>query len=43
MSEKDEEKPAARKDLFEFQDRIVHQFKIKSEDLMQKIELVAPG
>jgi hypothetical protein len=43
MSGKDEEKPAAKRDLFEFQDRIVHQFKIISEDLMQKIELVAEG
>lgn len=43
MAQKNEEKPSTKKDLVEFQDRTVHQFKIISEDLMQKIELVAEG
>ncbi len=43
MVQKNEEKPSTKKDLVEFQDRIIHQFKIISEDLMQKIELVAGG
>jgi len=37
------EKPATKRDVLEFQDIIIHQFKIISEDLMQKIELVAEG
>jgi polyhydroxyalkanoate synthesis regulator phasin len=43
MAQKNEEKPSMKKDLVEFQDRIIRQFKIICEDLMQKIELVAEG
>jgi len=43
MAEGNHEKPATKKDLVEFEDRVIHQFKIISEDLMQKIELVAEG
>jgi polyhydroxyalkanoate synthesis regulator phasin len=43
MPQRNEEKLSIKKDLVEFEDRIVHQFKIISEDLMQKIELVAEG
>ena len=43
MVQKNEEKPSTKKDLVEFQDRIIHQFKIISEDLIQKIALVAEG
>jgi len=43
MAQKNGERPSTKKDLVEFEDRIVHQFKIISEDLMQKIELVAEG
>lgn len=43
MTQRNNEKPATKKDLVEFQDKIVHQFKIISEDLMQKIELVTEG
>ena len=43
MVQKNEEKPSTKKDLIEFQDRIIHQFRIISEDLMGKIEFVAEG
>jgi hypothetical protein len=43
LGQESEEKPATRRDLLEFQDGIVHQFKIISKDMMQKIELVAEG
>ncbi|MBM4339286.1 MAG: hypothetical protein FJ110_07060 [Deltaproteobacteria bacterium] len=43
MVQKNGEKPSTKKDLVEFEDRIVHQFKIISEELMQKIDLVAEG
>jgi SpoVK/Ycf46/Vps4 family AAA+-type ATPase len=43
MGDRDEEKPTTKKDLLGIEDKIVRQLKIISEDLMQKIELVAEG
>ncbi len=43
MVQGNHEKPVIKKDLVEFQDQVIHQFKIISEDLMQKIELVGEG
>ncbi|MBS3920818.1 MAG: hypothetical protein KG012_18250, partial [Deltaproteobacteria bacterium] len=43
MSPRNEEKFTTKKDLVEIEERIVHEFKIVSEELMQKIELVAEG
>lgn len=43
MSQRNEEKFTTKKDLVELEERIVHEFKIVSEELMQKIELVAEG
>jgi polyhydroxyalkanoate synthesis regulator phasin len=43
MDQRNEEKPATKREFVELEDRIVHQFKIISEELMQKIELVAEG
>jgi polyhydroxyalkanoate synthesis regulator phasin len=41
MPKKNEDSPTTKKDLVEFQDKIVHQFRIISEDLAEKVELVA--
>ena len=43
MSQKKEEQLTTNKKLVDLEERIVHQFKIVSEELMQKIELVAEG
>jgi hypothetical protein len=43
MARKNEEMLSTRKDLGEFEERMIHQFKIISEDLREKIELVAEG
>jgi len=43
MSQKKEEQLTTNKKLVELEERIVHEFKIVSEELMQKIELVAEG
>jgi hypothetical protein len=43
VQKKNENTPTTRKDLVEFRDKIAHQFRIISEDLAQKVELVAEG
>ena len=43
MVKRNEERVTVKKDLEKFQERIIHQFKIISEDLAEKIELVGEG
>jgi len=43
MAKRNEERVTVRKDLEKFQERIIHQFKIISEDLAEKIEFAGEG